>query len=121
MKKWFLQKSVPLILFSFIVPSVLFSQIDNFDFLKAGAVDGATITEAYITPWANAFGAGVNGNWYNTAKPHKFRGFDVTVGASVGYVPSSDNTFDVTKIGLKHLQVQVWLHQFPDLIVRDLL
>jgi len=101
MKKRLLQRSVPLLLFSLIIPSVLFAQIDNFDFLKAGAADGAAITQAYITPWANAFGAAVNGNWYNTAKPHKFGGFDVTIGASVGYVPSSDDTFDVTKIGLK--------------------
>jgi hypothetical protein len=100
MKKRFSQRANFLMFVLLIIPSVLFSQIDNFDFLKAGAVDGAKITQAYITPWANAFGAGVNGNWYNTAKPHKFLGFDVTVGASVGYVPSSDDTFDVTKIGL---------------------
>lgn len=84
----------------FIISMVSFSQIDNVDFLKAGSVDGAIITEAYVTPWANAFGAAVNGNWYNTAKPHKFGGFDITFGANLGFVPSSDNTFDVTKIGL---------------------
>lgn len=76
------------------------AQIDDFDFLKAGPVDGATITEAYISSWANAFGAGVNGSWYNTAKPHKFGGFDLTFGANIGFVPSSDNSYDVTKIGL---------------------
>jgi hypothetical protein len=77
------------------------AQIDNIDFLKAGAEDGATIAEAYILPWANAFGACINGNWYNTAKPHKFGGFDINIGASIGFVPSSANTFDVSKIGLK--------------------
>jgi hypothetical protein len=83
-----------------LVSSVSFSQIDNFDFLRAGPVDGLAILQAYVTPWANAFGAGVNGSWYNTAKPHKFGGFDVTFGVNAGFVPSSANTFDVTKIGL---------------------
>jgi hypothetical protein len=81
--------------------SISYSQIDNFDFLKAGEYDASRLTEAYVAPWANAFGAAVNGNWYNTAKPHKFLGFDITLGTSLGVVPSEDNTFDVTKIGLK--------------------
>jgi len=83
--------------------SVSYSQFTNFEFLKSGPVDAAKITEAYITPWANAFGAGANGSWYNTAKPHKFGGFDITLTTNVGMVPSSDNTFDVSKIGLSSL------------------
>jgi hypothetical protein len=83
--------------------SVSFSQFNDFDFLRAGPVDAAKLTQAYITPWANAFGAGANGSWYNTAKPHKFGGFDITLTTNVGMVPSSDNTFDVTKIGLSSL------------------
>jgi hypothetical protein len=83
-----------------VISLVSFSQVDNVDFLRAGAVDGSKLTQAYITPWANAFGAGVNGSWYNTAKPHKFGGFDLTFGVNVGFVPSSDNTYDVSKIGL---------------------
>jgi hypothetical protein len=90
-----------LMILLFFISSVSFSQIDNFDFLKAGPVDGVAITQAYITPWVNAFGAGVNGSWYNTAKPHKLLGFDLTFGLNVGLVPSSANTFDASKIGLK--------------------
>jgi hypothetical protein len=84
----------------FIISSVSFSQFDNTDFLRAGTEDGTAIAKAYVTPWVNAFGAGVNGSWYNTAKPHKLLGFDLTFGANVGLVPSSAKTFDVTKIGL---------------------
>jgi len=101
MNRLFSKKAITLIVSFFIISSVSYSQIDNYDFLKAGAEDGAAISQAYITPWANAFGAGVNGNWYNTAKPHKLGGFDITFGASVGYVPESANTYDVSKIGLK--------------------
>jgi hypothetical protein len=85
------------------ISTVSFSQFDNVDFLQAGVKDGLTFTQAYLSPWVNAFGAGLNGNWYNTAKPHKFGGFDITTGFSVGFVPSSATTFDVTKIGLTTL------------------
>jgi hypothetical protein len=86
---------------SIFISSLTFSQVDNVDFLKAGVEDGAAIAQAYIAPWANAFGAGINGNWYNSAKPHKLSGFDITFGANLGFIPSSDNTFDVSSIGLK--------------------
>jgi len=89
-----------LIICAFLFSSVSFSQFE-VDFLRAGTEDGLALLEAYVTPWANAFGAGVNGSWYNTAKPHKFGGFDLTFGINVGFVPSSANTFDVSQIGLK--------------------
>jgi hypothetical protein len=77
-----------------------FSQIKDVDFLRSVPSDGVKYLQAYLTPWANAFGSGLSGGWYNTAKPHKFGGFDITAGISVGIVPSSVETFDVTKIGL---------------------
>ncbi len=77
-----------------------FSQFKDIDFLRTAPVDGVKYLEAYITPWANAFGAGLNGGWYNTAKPHKFGGFDITINASAGIVPTSAQTFDASKIGL---------------------
>ena len=85
-----------LILFS----TLSFSQFDNFDFLKSSPADGVKFLQAYISPYANAFGAGLSGGWYNTARPHKILGFDLTVSVNAGVVPSSDNTFDVKKIGL---------------------
>jgi hypothetical protein len=100
MNRLFTKRFFILASFLCIFSAISFSQIDNVDFLRAGAVDGTKLTQAYITPWANAFGAGANGSWYNTAKPHKLGGFDITFGANVGIVPSSDNTFDVSKIGL---------------------
>lgn len=84
----------------FIFSSVAFSQIDNVDFLRSAPADGARYLQAYISPWANAFGSGLNGGWYNTAKPHKFGGFDITTGISIGMVPESAGTFDLSKIGL---------------------
>jgi hypothetical protein len=100
MTKLLTKRLSTLIITAFIFSSVSFSQFD-VDFLRAGTEDGLALLKAYVTPYANAFGAGVNGSWYNTAKPHKFGGFDVTFGVNVGFVPSSANTYDVSKIGLK--------------------
>jgi hypothetical protein len=87
---------VSLVMFS----SVTFSQLNNVDFLRAVPADGIKFIEAYISPWANAFGAGLNGSWYNTAKPHKLGGFDITFGLNVGVVPESDETFDLSDLNL---------------------
>ena len=84
----------------FLVSSVAFSQFDNIDFLRSGPSDGVKFIQAYISPWANAFGAGLNGSWYNTAKPHKLGGFDITTGFNVGFVPSSAETFEISGLGL---------------------
>jgi hypothetical protein len=84
----------------FIFSSITFSQFDNVNFLRSAPADGVKLLQAYVSPWANAFGAGLNGGWYNTAKPHKFGGFDITTNFNIGMVPSSAKTFDVTKIGL---------------------
>jgi hypothetical protein len=100
MQRAYAKRFITLLTAIFIYASVAFSQFDNTDFLRAGEVDGMKLTEAYITPWANAFGAGVNGSWYNTAKPHKFGGFDITLGTNFGFVPSSALNYDVSKIGL---------------------
>jgi hypothetical protein len=85
-----------LLLFS----SLSFSQFDNVDFLRSAPADGVKYLQAYVSPYANAFGAGLNGGWYNTAKPHKLGGFDITLNVSAGIVPTSAKTFDVSKIGL---------------------
>ncbi len=101
MRKSFHKRILSLTVVFAITSSLLFSQFDDLDFIKAGEYDASRVAEAYFGPWANAFGAGLNGNWYNTAKPHKLGGFDITVGLSAGIVPSTDDTFDVSKIGLK--------------------
>jgi hypothetical protein len=77
-----------------------YSQFKDVDFLRSVPADGVKYLQAYISPYANAFGSGLSGGWYNTAKPHKFGGFDITLSTSVGIVPTSAQTFDASKIGL---------------------
>jgi hypothetical protein len=100
MNKLFFKRTCILVISLFLFSLVSFSQFKNVNFLRSGPVDGAKYLQAYISPFADAFGAGLNGGWYNTAKPHKLFGFDITAGISVGIVPASAETFDVSKIGL---------------------
>ena len=95
-----MKRSGLLMISLFFISLASFSQFKDVDFLRSAPTDGAKYIQAYFSPWANAFGSGLNGGWYNTAKPHKFGGFDITTNISVGMVPTSAETFDVTKIGL---------------------
>jgi len=100
MNRLFTKRIGTLISALLIFSSVSFSQFDNTDFLRSAPADGVKFIEAYISPWANAFGAGLNGGWYNTAKPHKLGGFDITTSLNVGFVPSSAGTFDISTLRL---------------------
>ena len=86
----------------FLFPVVAVSQIDG-DFMKGGLNDGMKLMEAYISPWAKAFGAGFSGGWYNTAKPHKFGGFDITLTVSAGMVPENETSFDLKDLNFQKL------------------
>jgi hypothetical protein len=103
MNKLITRRLKTLLAFLIIVSYSSFAQLDKVDFLSAGAADGGKFIKAYVSPWVNAFGAGLSGGWYNTAKPHKFGGFDITASLSLGIVPTSAQTFDIGKLGLTTL------------------
>ena len=103
MNKLFTKRFGTLMSSLLIISSVSLAQFGNFDFLKSGAADGAKIIQAYVAPWANAFGGGLNSGWYNTAKPHKLLGFDLTTSINVGMVPASEDTYNVSDLHLTTL------------------
>lgn len=100
MKKVIFTRFVTLLITVVTVAPFSFSQFDNVEFLRSAPADGVKLIQAYISPWANAFGAGLNGSWYNSAKPHKLGGFDITFSANVGMVPESAGTFEISSLGL---------------------
>jgi hypothetical protein len=100
MSKLFTKRFGALMISIFFISSLSRAQFKDIDFLKSSPADGVKYLQAYFSPWINAFGAGLNGSWYNTAKPHKFGGFDITTGINAGVVPSSATTFDLSTIGL---------------------
>lgn len=105
MNRLFKKRISILIISSFFLSSITFSQVESIDFLRSAKEDGVKLLNAYIAPWFNAFGAGLNGSWYNTAKPHKFGGFDITLGLNVGMVPSSEKTFDISGMTFQALKL----------------
>ena len=63
--------------------------------LAGGTADAEMLLKEYITPYANSLGANLNGGWYNTAKPHKLGGFDLTFSISAAIVPVGDRSFNL--------------------------
>lgn len=70
------------------------------DFFAGGVDDAGKLFEAYMTPWANAIGTSLSGGWYNTAKPHKLGGLDITFTANMAFIPDEDKAFDLAELGL---------------------
>ena len=73
--------------------------------LEGGAADANTLLENYMEPVFIGLGQGLNSGWYNTGKPHKLLGFDLTINANLAYVPSSAefwtfNNADYTNVRL---------------------
>ena len=60
---------------------------------------GEKLIEAYFTPMAESFGAGLNSGWYNTAKPHSLGGFDLTFTFNTVIIPNSAKTFNIKDAG----------------------
>jgi hypothetical protein len=63
--------------------------------LTADIAQGEKLIEAYFTPMSESFGASLNNGWYNTAKPHKLGGFDVTFTVNTVIIPTDAKAFKV--------------------------
>ena len=76
---------------SLIITFTSYSQIIS----EEDIFQGEKLIETYFTPMTESFGAGLNNGWYNTAKPHKFGGFDVTFTLNTVIIPNSAETFKI--------------------------
>jgi hypothetical protein len=61
MTNQFTKRSGVLMISLFLFSLVSFSQFKNVNFLRSGTADCAKYLQAYISPFADAFGAGLNG------------------------------------------------------------
>lgn len=95
--------SLVLLLF---VSSLAKSQENITAFLSGSVSDATKLSKAYLDPFANGFGNALNHGWYNSAKPHKLGGFDITLSVATAMPPSSSKTFDVSKLGLTAWKLQ---------------
>jgi len=104
--KFNVTKIIALISFGLLFGNLkLQAQADVATFLKAGLTDANLLVKAYITPFGNAFGAGINSGWFNTAESHKLAGFDLTVSITGIMAPSEARSFDFTSLNTGHLKL----------------
>jgi hypothetical protein len=99
------QNFILLFLVTFLSISTVKSQDEVFEFMKGGIKDGEKLFEAYFQPYGAVLGSNLNAGWFNTAKTHKFGGFDITLTTAAAFVPESDQTFDLSKIDFENLSL----------------
>lgn len=66
--------------------------------IVSGSQDAANFLSAYFSPFSESIGAGLNRGWYNTAKPHKLAGFDVSLSLNLITIDDNLASFDVNKL-----------------------
>lgn len=88
-------------LFFLFTGNVLYGQLNVIGEMMSGGVsDAEKVIEGYMSPFANAMGSNLSAGWYNTAKPHKLGGFDLTVMFNMSFVPDEDKLFDLSQYDL---------------------
>lgn len=93
---------------------------DFGDILAAGVEDANTYLESYSSPAITSLGVGLNGGWYNTAKPHKLLGFDLTTSVNMATIPDEEKMFDFAAAGFRNLQLdQTGDNMVPTLVGGD--
>lgn len=76
------------------------TEADISAFLNAETADANKLIGAYTGPAIRGLSYGMAGGWFNTAQNHKLGGFDLGVTVSAVFLPTADETFDPTKLGL---------------------
>lgn len=75
-----------------------FGQRDAAQLLRFGQNDGKILATEYLRPFGEVLGINLNNGWYNSAGIHKLGGFDITVVATGGFIPSGKKYFDVAPL-----------------------
>ena len=60
--------------------------------------DAQAFLQEYLSPLGNGLGAITNNGWYNSAKPHRFLGFDATFTLSLLNITDENKIFDPNSI-----------------------
>ena len=100
-----------IIIFSLMITSAYSQDIGNL--IKGAKADANYLVEGYVSPVLKSLGYGLNQGWYNTAKPHKTLGIDITATVSLVTVPTSAQTFTIDDNKLRisdELQIEIDRH-----------
>lgn len=96
-----------------LVPGMTYAQ-DGLDVLLTNSIaDGKKLMDGYIDPFMKSTSLGLGQGWYNTAKPHKLAGFDLTFTGSAMIIPTSDLFYDVSKIDLATVELDPSSPDYP--------
>jgi hypothetical protein len=87
------------------IPKASFGQDEIDKFLEESVPDGTKLISAYADPLMKSLTLGLNQGWYNTAKPHKIAGIDLTITVNAMKVPESENSFNVSKLNLTSIEL----------------
>ena len=87
---------IKILTFLFLICSSLFVSAQNIN--VSNTSDATNFLGAYFSPFAESIGAGLNKGWYNTAKPHKLAGFDVSLSLNLITISDEVASFDVNSI-----------------------
>lgn len=79
-----------------------FAQGDVSELIKSSPADATKMASAYLKPLFKGFGVGLNSGWNNTAHSKNLLRFELRVGVTGAVIPTKDEIFDVTKIGLSN-------------------
>lgn len=94
-----------LILFIIFSISRTTSAQDNIgDLFKSGPADATKLANAYMNPLFKGLGVGLNSGWTNTAHTKKPLHFELRLTTTAAFVPTSDKTYDVNKMGLENIR-----------------
>jgi hypothetical protein len=88
---------------AFSLPS--FAQDDIEELLQESVEDGRKLVGAYVAPVMKSLSLGLNQGWYNTAKPHKIAGVDLTITVNAMTIPDADLLFEPSKLGLTKIEL----------------
>ena len=85
-------KKLLIILLTFSLSFTALSQ-DIDAFLEGGVDNANTLLGNYLEPAFQGIGYGLNSGWYNTGKPHKSFGIDLTMSVNMASIPSDAEFF----------------------------
>ena len=94
-----------IIISGFIFPA--HAQLDDLGKVVSYQTENAQmLLKEYVRPYTNALGTDLSNGWYNTAKPHKTLGFDITFTLNTTFVPDAHKTFNPQALDLKGIESQ---------------
>lgn len=97
-------KCLPLVLLLLLTQAAQ-SQDNIESIMKESISDSEKLIHEYIAPFMKATSLGLNQGWYNTAKPHKLLGVDLTLTGAFMRIPDSQTRFRPSDLGLQVVEL----------------